>query len=168
MRNSKITILGMITTIQKEEIKYTSLALILQKKKVEIILLSDALTWPLGSSDDALPNCREEWRNLKGTQTQFQPATALSMTAMICVNGFRITVAEIYFIMFHPFISMLPVLQSRGGAGSEAITHWLQSEVFILIRRKKKWSSYHVLSECCHFIPLEQKKKRIKRIFWYS
>lgn len=32
MRNSKITILGMITTIQKEEIKYTSLALILQKK----------------------------------------------------------------------------------------------------------------------------------------
>lgn len=167
MRNSKITILGMITTIQKEEIKYTSLALILQKKKVEIILLSDALTWPLGSSDDALPNCREEWRNLKGTQTQFQPATALSMTAMICVNGFRITVAEIYFIMFHPSISMLPVLQSRGGAGSEAITHWLQSEVFILMR-KKKWSSYHVLSECCHFIPLEQKKKRIKRIFWYS
>lgn len=56
-----------------------------------------------------------------------------------------------------PSISMLPVLQSRGGARSEAITQRLQSEVFILIRRKEQ-RSYHMLSECCLFIPLEQKK----------
>lgn len=73
---------------------------------------------------------------------QFQPDTALSSTAIIaiiCVNGFRITVAEMYFIMFHPSFSRLSVLQSRRGARSEAITHYTKNH----LDNAKKKSSYH-------------------------
>lgn len=85
---------------------------------------------------------------------QFQPDTALSTTAIIaiiCVNGFRITVAEMYFIMFHPSFSRLSVL-------SEKKRSWVRSnnslhKVFILIMQKK--SSHHFWLW------------KIQGIFWY-
>lgn len=156
MRNSKITILGIITAIQKEEIKYTSLALILQKKK-----WNNFAKWCFNTALGVFRSCSAQLqRRVKklGRHANTIPACHSSIynSNNLCQwlrNYCRRDL--LYYVC--PSISMLPVLQSRGGARSEAITQRLQSEVFILIRRKEQ-RSYHVLSECCLFIPLEQKK----------
>lgn len=168
MRNSKITILGMITTIQKEEIKYTSLALILQKKsgnnfaKWSFNMALGVFRWCSAQLQRRVKKLERHTNTIPACHSSIYDSNDLCQWLQ---NYCRWDLLYYVSPLHQHASSASEQRRSRVRSNNSLTTKW---SLHLDKEEKKKWSSYHVLSECCHFIPLEQKKKRIKRIFWYS